>query len=91
MTLQTRPSMAKRVAIALSHAPGLWLCYRQVLTRRLIVQNIVHVSATIAACVITWQLAPHWSYTFAVWVIGHMVWGCYLAAHLEEVEAKATG
>ena len=83
-----RPESAKidrhrrRRAIAwLAHVPGLWLAYREIPPRRLLLANVIAVVITIILIWTAYVVGGEYRILFAIgaWVLGHIGWGTYLA------------
>ena len=74
----------RRLVAALTHAPGLWLLYRQTLPRSLWRPNAIAIGATLAAMVTAalWWPDRAAVAAFAAWAVGHVLWGLALAAWL---------
>jgi len=70
------------VAIIL-HRPGLWLLYRVKVSETIRKRNRIAAFAVTLGMAATAVFAPkecRFFTVFAVWAVGHLVWGIYLAA-----------
>lgn len=80
--------MLRRLVALFGHVPGLWLVYREPLPRELRVANLVAVVATLVAVLVVVGRADTvgWLDVLVPWLIGHFVWGAYLAWRLPALD-----
>jgi bacteriorhodopsin len=76
--------MVRRLVALIGHVPGLWLVYREALPPELRRTNLIAVAATLIGVLAVVGLADEvgWGDVVFPWLVGHLLWGAYLAWRL---------
>jgi hypothetical protein len=82
---QRNPVAARLLVAWVGHAPALWLFYREILPRYLVVANAVAILLTataVAGALVSGWFARPVETALAVWILCHVMWGGYLVWNL---------
>jgi hypothetical protein len=84
-------SLAKGLVAVIFHRPGLWFWYRVEVNEGVRGWNKIALGLVVVAMVAAALSAPkgfRLPATLAVWLVGHLVWGIYLAIVVTDDECQ---